>query len=179
MLYINFTYTNPHDDTKQNLGLYPDGDVNVIHTLKALKDKLLENISVIDNLIEKSDDITNIHPISNNDVAVWIKSDDVKQELLDNQTIRQYQYDISSDNEMSESNSSDSTDETHTDRLRMLNNVINTNINRYDTESGSDSYSDYGEYDNGLTDYDSIIQLSEYYAGFINQSMSPINNSLR
>ena len=117
---INFTYKNPSSDFFASAGVYPSGKINPTYSLIAMRQKLQQNIEIINELIEHRTEIKSIHDAGNCNLSISLNAEStVGEKLLDKKIIR---------------NSFENTTievpdpvETNQDRQRILSNLINTN----------------------------------------------------
>jgi hypothetical protein len=82
---INFTYKNPSLDFFSQTGTYPNGEIINEYTLRQMKNKLQENIDLIDKLIMHSSKIESIYSIDD-ELAVNLNCD--ASFLLDEKVLR-------------------------------------------------------------------------------------------
>lgn len=162
-MYINFSYTSLYDEINNSMGLNADGSTNVKYSLTTLRNKLNENIEILDKLIDNVDNITNIYPVNTKSIAIWIESDQIKQDMLTSNVIREELL-HSDSNPVSDTDTDSSDDETNTGRLHMLHNIINTEEDIYGNIYDSDTES---ESDNFLDDISNRIDLINYYDSYI------------
>jgi hypothetical protein len=136
--YINFTYSSPNEDIELCTGLNPDGNVNVKYTLTSMRDKLLENVQILNQLLEKSNHITGLFAMGYNSVAVCVSSREEMDDMIVNNLIRDAKLD--SEEESEEDDISDESDhETHSDRLRMMKNLIFSSESKHMSDSDEES----------------------------------------
>jgi len=161
-MYINFTYKNPDYDFKDATSLYENGDVNVKYTLMVLRDKLNENLQRINKLIDVSENIDGLLQ-DHEGVIVWAQ-DGIREQLHKDGVIRG-----ASQNPESDSDSSSEEEvnhETHSERLRMINNMLNTGWNRYsDRDSESET-----ESSDVVEDIFGAMTLVDYYDHFVDEN---------
>lgn len=132
-LFLNLTYSSPHEDFANSLSVNPDGTVSAKHTLVLMKDMLIHNVKIIEDLIETSDHITNIIPIAYGTIEVNINTPHVREELINKKivTTQLPTFDTDGGNTLwnADLNETDdaSDEETNNDRLKMIYNLINQN----------------------------------------------------
>ncbi|XWV26017.1 hypothetical protein QJ857_gp1063 [Tupanvirus soda lake] len=168
---INFTYKSPHQDIESVMGFNSDGSVNIKYTLISLRNLLSHNINILNKLIEKSENITNIIPIGYGVVGINIDSPTITQYLLDENILTKMSENMEDEVEIGEFNFSDD-EETNQDRLNIVNNLTNHNDtnNIFDndlSESDSDS-----ESDDIIDDEKNTKSILSKYIGIINERNS-------
>jgi len=164
-VYINFTYSSPHDDFDACVGLNSDGSTNINYTLMALKNKLSENILLIDRLLEQSNLIAGMYTAGYDLVAIYTNSQNDSQTLLDTGLVRET-VTINSDDAYDEDEElTDQDEETHTDRLRMINNIVNVGNDKIDDDSDESS-----ENSELMNDYESVGSILSKYQKIIEET---------
>jgi hypothetical protein len=172
---INLTYKSPEEDIGNSIGFNPDGSVNVKYTLLSLRELLTQNLSVINKLIEKTDNISDIIPIAYGMVGIKINSPTVLKNLLDNNILIEH-VENTEEPIIDELNFSEE-EETNQERLNMINNLTNQNdsqiIFNKDIESDTDTDS---ETDDILDDGPNTKSILDKYIGVINDQDSDEDN---
>ncbi|XWV24776.1 hypothetical protein QJ856_gp1007 [Tupanvirus deep ocean] len=168
---INFTYKSPHQDVESVMGFNSDGSVNIKYTLISLRNLLHHNINLINKLIEKSENITNIIPIGYGVVGVNVNSPTLTQDLIDENVLTKLSETMEDEVEIGEFNFSDE-EETNQDRLNVVNNLTNHNdtnniFNNDLTDSDTDS-----ETDDIIDDEKNTKSILSKYIGIINERNS-------
>jgi len=159
-MYINFTYKNPDDDFREATSLYENGDVNVKYTLTVMRDKLNENLQRVNKLIESSENIDGLLQ-DHEGIIVWAK-DGIREQLHKDGVIRGARQNPESDSSSEE----EANNETHSERLRMINNILNTGWNRYsDRDSESET-----ESSDVVEDVVGAMTLVDYYDHFMGEN---------
>lgn len=147
MKYINFSYKTPSSDIEDCTGLNSDGSVNIKYTLMTLRDKLMENVEILNKLLEKSDSVSGVYAVGYDTVAICINSKKEADDMMNLKLIRDTKNEIE-DDEYENSTDDESDHETHSDRLRMMSNLIvssqsqNDILSDTDTETESDVMDD-------------------------------------
>lgn len=139
--YINLTYSSPNHDIEDCMGLNPDGGVNVKYTLTSMRDKLAENVAVLNKLLEQTDDIAGLFSADRGAVAICISSPEAMDNMFKNDLIRDTKIVMSEEESNDESSEEDH--ETHTDRLRMMKNLIFSSDALQDDDSSDSSDGEY------------------------------------
>ena len=119
------------------MGLNPDGNINVKYTLMALRNKLMENVEMLNKLLEKTDYITGIFATDYDSVAICVSSQEEMDDMLKNDLIRNEI--IDEEPEEDDEISSESDNETHSDRLRMMKNLIFSSESKQMSDSDDES----------------------------------------
>lgn len=167
-IYINFTYQSPHEDVENCLGFNPDGSTNVKYVLNSLREKLMENVELIDTLLEKSEFINNLNVFGYNLVGVEIPSPIERQSLLDKQILKIYSHENEEEDHINIDNFSDSEEETNNDRLNILNNLSNQNDSNMIFENHSDLDTDTEDNDI-ISDDKNTSEILDRYSNFIEE----------
>lgn len=161
--YINLTYSSPNHDIEDCMGLNPDGDVNVKYTLTSMRDKLAENVDVLNKLLEQTDNIAGLFSADRGAVAVCISSPEAMDSMFKNNLIRDTKI-VTSDDESNEESSKED-HETHTDRLRMMKNLIFSSDAPQDDDSSDSSDSEY-------IDIHGMNELLDRYNGLLDTDLN-------
>ena len=162
---INLSYESPKQDLQEHLGLNTDGTINVKYTLLSWRNMLLSNINILNSLIENSDSIESIIPLSTNEILIECTVTDVATDLLNKQSL------VSADIQPEQYIFDD--DETNQHRLNLINNLTNYNESDgiFSTSNDSDSESEGDELiddkknrDNLISKYSKLVD-DEYSSG--------------
>lgn len=86
--FINFSYTNPIQDFEESLQFMDDGSINKQLTLLNMKNKLLANLKVVDDLINNTENIVTMHVEDFDNVSVIFSEGDTGKNLIANGTLR-------------------------------------------------------------------------------------------
>jgi len=163
--YVNFTYSSPNNDIETCTGLNPDGGINIKYTLTSMRDKLMENVQLLNKLLEKSDHITGLYAAEYDAVAICISSEEEMENMFKNNLIRDAKIDDVSESENESDIGSESDNETHSDRLRMMKNLI------FSSESKHMSDSDEESSDDDFVDGNNVVDLIRKYDNLIEQNL--------
>jgi hypothetical protein len=136
---INFTYESPYMDIKQNIGLNSDSSINVQYTLTSIRDNLLKNIDLLNYLLENSNVISNINPENTDYIGININNELKLKEMIDLHIVCKLDNNSDSQNPVNDY-TDDEEEETHSDRLNMICNLLCKSD--VDIDSSSDSESD-------------------------------------
>ena len=133
---ISFTYESPYMDIKQNMGLNSDSSINVQYTLATIRDNLLKNIDLLNYLLENSNVISNINLVNTDYIGININDKLKLKEMIDLNIVCEVDnnsnlQDIVTDHVDEE--------ETHSDRLNMVYNLLCKSNADSDFSSDSDS----------------------------------------
>lgn len=168
--YINFTYKSPHEDVESVIGHNPDGSVNIKYTLLALRDLLAHNISIVNKLLDKNIDITDINPLGYNIVSINVSNQITKENLL-NENILIKQPNVLEEEELLDDIYLSDEEETNQNRFKLINNLVNTkdinilNNDNDNTESDTDS-------DDLIDDIKNTKSIVDKYLNIINEKDS-------
>ena len=172
---IKFTYKSPCEDVDACCGFNSDGSINVKYTLATLREMLLQNVSIIDKLLEKSENITTINPIGYGVVQATVNSDPVLRTLLDDNVLHNAPENADNENEynnyLNEFHFSDD-EETNQDRLNMVNNMTNQNDSQTIFNKDSDSDSDSGSESDIIDDENNTKSILDKYNNILNANRS-------
>jgi hypothetical protein len=171
MIYVNFSYSSPNNDIEECTGLNFDGSININYTLKSMRNKLMENVDLLNKLIENySKSISGIYAAGYNDVAISVDSKKAIDEMLKLKLIRTTKSEFDDiDNAFGlsdRSSDSESDEETHTSRLRMINNLVRTGESQ-NINSNSDSESESSDY---IEDAENMMSILCKYNDLINKN---------
>ncbi len=167
--YINFTYKSPHEDVETVMGHNPDGSVNVKYTLLALRDLLTYNLDIINKLLEKSSEISDINPLGYAIVGININNHATKENFL-NANILVKQPDVLEEEELLNNIYLSDEEETNQNRLDMIKNLVNSNdINTFTNKSDTDSDTDS---DDVIDDRKNTKSIIDKYLCIINEKDS-------
>lgn len=168
--YINFTYKSPHQDIDSVTGINSDGSVNVKYTLLALRELLSNNLIIINKLIDKSNNITNISPVGYGVISINIDSPIVTQNLIENNIIKKTIEKMEDDVAENYFVFSDE-EETNNDRLNIVKNLVTQNdVDDIFDNNNNDSESDYNsESDDLIGDDNNTKSILDKYIDIINE----------
>jgi len=128
--YINFDYTNPQNDLENSASYYVDGTIDIKLSLMSMKEKLMKNINIIDELIKECYNIDDIIFYNTNKIEIKISSEEAINRLLIANA-------ISNRNEENEFN--DEHPETHNYRFNLIDRLISRRRDEDENNSDSDN----------------------------------------
>jgi len=185
---INFTYDSPRQDIQNCTGQNPDESVNIKYTLITLRNLLLENVDIVNKLIEKSNNITDITHANYGKIKITFNSKEEFETLfnekiltacpnLDNSDIEEEQLDVQNNGELVIEHFSDH--ETNNDRLTMINNVLNQDDTLIMFDKGSDSDSEsHPSSDEIISDEQNMKSIIDKYMDLIKIDNESDNESI-
>jgi len=100
-LLVNFTYDSPHVDIELCAEFDSRGNIDIEKTLTKFKQRLEDNVELINKLLDYKTHIINICPINYGQVAIMTNSPQVSTQMIDAKLVSRYTYstDTDSDNE--------------------------------------------------------------------------------
>lgn len=131
--FVNFDYESPNQDFENCLAYYVDGTINFKVTLLTLKNRLINNIAIIDNLLEECNSIEDFNHYNSDKIEIKLRSDESKQKLLESGA-------ISSDQQ---ENQYYDEEETNIHRYNSINRLINRTDIGSDFEDSDTESNDY------------------------------------
>lgn len=137
---INFTYESPYMDIKQNMGLNSNSNINVQYTLTTIRDNLLKNIDLLNYLLENSNVISNINLVNTDYIGIKINNELKIKEMIDLNIICEIDNNSNLQDIMTDHIDEDE-EETHSDRLNMVYNLLckSNSDSNFSSDSDSDS----------------------------------------
>lgn len=148
--HVNFTYQSPTDDIKDSICYNSNGDINIKCSLIVMRNKLMENIEILDLLIKKCNNITCLDVLDGELIKIKLSDNNYIDKLLKDNILKKCNggyIDYSSN------------DETNEDRLQLMCNITNYHYDDLFEESYNESinetseessyYSDNNESENG------------------------------
>lgn len=146
---INLTYKSPYEDFENLNGFYPDGKTNINYSLLAMRNLLLDNVNTINQLLEVSENISDIIPIGYGMIEVKINMPDVLQKLVNTNVLTESIIGVGSEELGADEIRFSDDEETNQDRLGRINNLTNQNDIPVDFD---ESYTDSDSESDGLID---------------------------
>jgi hypothetical protein len=130
--YINFDYTNPQNDLENSASYYVDGTIDIKLSLMTMKEKLMKNIQIIDELLKECYNIDDVIFYNTNKIEIKISSDEARNRLIEANAISNR-----NENEFSEEQP-----ETHNYRFNLINRLISRSRDNDENNSESDDDND-------------------------------------
>lgn len=137
---INFTYKSPDEDFLCHSGFNSNGSINIKYTLTAMRDKLLQNVEIIEKLLEKHDQISDLTSIGYGLIRIEIKDQNHIESLRDGGLIKNFT-DIQNENQDDSLDIFQEDIETNQERLSMITNFVINQDNKFDDPYDSDESS--------------------------------------